>query len=189
MDSTTRTSLAVGAAAGYIVGRTKRERFAVGLLSLAAGRVLNPGGPVDRGIRKIAGNSRVEHFSESLADALQQRTRSLLEGGEEPGGKEPDAPEAGASEPGVEEAGPVRPSRTPRAGPAKAPKSSAHAAGPKNPPAARAEAMGRKAKANRAARKPGPQNPPAARAEAMGRKGAAGKAAGKGPAARGKKSR
>lgn len=145
MDSSTRATLAVGVAAGYVVGRTKHEKLALSLLSLVTGRALDPVALIGQGIRKLAETPQFEQFGESLTGVLEQRTRSLLD-----------------SEPDEEETEAPQPSQRRPAGQAKAEKPSARAAGPKNPPAAKAKAMGRKAKAERSARRPGPRKPPAA---------------------------
>jgi len=188
MDASTRAALVVSAAAGYVVGRTKTEKLALGLLSLMTGRALDPTDRIGRGIRNLAENPQIEQFSESLTRALSERTRSLLDS--ETGGEQ-ESPEGGgeAGEPDEEEMEAPRPSRPRRAGRAQAAESSAHAAGPRNPPAARAKAMGRKAKAERSARRPGPKNPPAAKAKALGRKTATERAAGKGSPAPGSRRR
>jgi hypothetical protein len=208
MDSSTKTTLAVGAAAGYIVGRTSKEKIALGLLSLATGRALDPMSLVGQGIRKLTASPQFEQFSESVAGILEQQIRSLADS-EAEGGPEGETSEADADdgkdapeeeqdlessqgeqevgEPEERETGSAQPSQPGIAGQAKAGRPSAREAGPKNPPAAKAKAMGRKAKAERAARRPGPKNPPAARAmarKAADKKAGAEKGAGKGAPAR-----
>ncbi|WP_329128931.1 hypothetical protein OG552_01735 [Streptomyces sp. NBC_01476] len=208
MDSSTRAMIAVGVAAGYIVGRNNKEKLALSLLSLATGRALDPMALLGQGIRKLTESPQFEQFSESLTSALEQQTRSLLES--EAAGKPEDVEDVedeedveGATDEGDEEEGaggeeepghpddqavtPAPPSPPPAAKQTKTAPPSARAAGPKNPPAAKAKALGRKAKAERSARRPGPKNPPAAKA--MARKAAAEGAAGKEAPARGSRRR
>lgn len=183
MDSSTRADFAVGVAAGYIAGRTRKDKLALGLLSLATARALDPTARLGQGLKRLAGSTQVEQFSRLLAGSLEQRTRALLDTGDD-ADPESGTPQAGADEEPpdedapeeepeeeAEEADEAPPAPRPRrTGRPQARKSSAHAAGPKNPPAARAKAMAQKARAERSSRKPGPKNPPAAKA--MARKAA-----------------
>lgn len=199
MDSRTRLTLAVGAAAGYAVGRSKKEKVALGLLSLVTGRATDPMSLIGQSIRKFAETPQFEQLSGSLTSVLEQRTRSLLdteaEGDSRGRASTADADVAGETgdgeyahedtpgddepkEPQEEKAEPSEPSQIRRARPKKAASTSVHRAGPKNPPAAKAKAVGRKARAERATRRPGPKNPPAAKA--MARKAADQQAASRG---------
>ncbi|WP_329172364.1 hypothetical protein [Streptomyces sp. NBC_01477] len=102
MDKNTKATLAAAAAAGYVVGRTKKGKLALSVLSLVAGRSLDPMALIGQGVRKLAdsppfdqlgdqiggqlldsGRSAVSGMTsrgvESLTSALQERTRSLLD--------------------------------------------------------------------------------------------------------------
>lgn len=110
MDSSTRAMIAVGVAAGYIVGRNNKEKLALSLLSLATGRALDPMALLGQGIRKLTESPQFEQFSESLTSALEQQTRSLLES--EAAGKPEDVEDVedeedveGATDEGDEEEG------------------------------------------------------------------------------------
>ncbi|MER5972695.1 hypothetical protein ABT112_23685 [Streptomyces sp. NPDC002055] len=105
MDDSTKKTLAAAVAAGYVLGRTKKGKLALGLAALAAGSKLNPQELVTQGVRKLAENPQFEQLSQqvrgellgsgrsalsaaanrglgSVTDALGQRTRAL-QGGEE----------------------------------------------------------------------------------------------------------
>jgi hypothetical protein len=204
MDSTTKAILAGGFAAGYVVGRNNKEKLALSLLSLATGRALDPMSLIGQGIRKLAASPQFEQLSESVASALEQRRRTLpddgtpAEGADAGAGRVEDATDgedirrAPLEDEETEETDEqeVQRPRSSRRRPARRKnpgEPSAHAAGPKNPPAARAKAMGGKARAERATRRPGPKNPPAARAMARkaANKQAAAETAGKTAPARG----
>lgn len=209
MDSRTRMTVAVGVAAGYVVGRNNKERLALGLLSLVTGRAMDPVSLIGQGLRKLAETPQFEQLSESLTSVLEEQTRSLLEGaaggeteGEAPAAEadqgedfpqdeaEPEEAPPGLGEPAEPDAEDAEPPRTPqpsRAGEEKTEEPSARKVGPRNPGAAKAKAMGSKARAERAARRPGPKNPPAARAvarKAADKRTSAERSAGKGSSAR-----
>ncbi|MFF9482787.1 hypothetical protein [Streptomyces sp. NPDC014733] len=103
MDDCTKVSLAAAVAAGYVLGRTKKGRLAIGLASLIAGRELplNPREAIRLGLRKLAQNPQLAPLVEqarsevleagrtalsatanrrleAVADALEQRTNTLL---------------------------------------------------------------------------------------------------------------
>ncbi|MFD7288809.1 hypothetical protein [Streptomyces sp. NPDC059863] len=190
MDTSTKATLAAGAAAGYVVGRTKNGKIALALLSVVAGRGLDPVSLIGRGVRKLAASPQFGQLGEqvrgellnsgrsalsgvanrrvtSLTEALQQRTRSLLESeAEEEPEEEPEEDEeaddrsAEAEEYDTEEPPPRsrrRPSRS-----ASAEKPTDRKPGPKNPPAKKAmekkaadrKASKGKASGRTAARKP-----------------------------------
>ncbi|WP_406115041.1 histone protein [Streptomyces sp. NBC_01014] len=104
MENSTKVSLAAAVAAGYVLGRTKKGKLAIGLASLVAGQQLplNPRELVSMGARKLAANPQVAPLIEqargdvldagrtalsatanrrleAVADALQERTNALLE--------------------------------------------------------------------------------------------------------------
>jgi hypothetical protein len=104
MENNTKVSLAAAVAAGYVLGRTKKGKLAIGLASLVAGQQLplNPRDMISMGVRKLAENPQVAPLIEqvrgelltagrtalsaqanrrlvSVADALQQRTSALQE--------------------------------------------------------------------------------------------------------------
>ncbi|WP_406139550.1 hypothetical protein [Streptomyces sp. NBC_01089] len=104
MENSTKVSLTAAVAAGYVLGRTKKGKLAIGLASLVAGQQLplNPRDMISMGARKLAENPQVAPLIEqvrgevlsagrtalsaqanrrleSVADALQQRTSALLE--------------------------------------------------------------------------------------------------------------
>lgn len=105
MSESTKTTVAAAVAIGYVIGRTKKGRLALTVASLVAGRKLplNPQELIAQGIRGLRGTPQFAQLSEqlrgellgsgrtmvrtaadrglgSLADTLQERTRTLLEG-------------------------------------------------------------------------------------------------------------
>lgn len=120
MENSTKVSLTAAVAAGYVLGRTKKGKLAIGLASLVAGQQLplNPRDMISMGARKLAENPQVAPLIEqvrgevlsagrtalsaqanrrleSVADALQQRTSALLE---QPGEEEENEDEEYAEE-------------------------------------------------------------------------------------------
>jgi hypothetical protein len=208
MDTTTRAALVAALAAGYVIGRTKQGKLALGLLAVASGKSLDPKALADEGVRKLSENPQFAQLVEqvrgellasgraalsevtdrgvaSLGEALQQRL-SLTGAPEDEGEPEYDEDvEEEEEEPDdkdveAEEPEPARPSRRGPAASTKAEKPTDRKPGPKNPPAKRA--MARKA----AERKPGPKNPPArkamerkAREESAGRRSPGGRGGGR----------
>ncbi|MEV8566619.1 hypothetical protein AB0436_13750 [Streptomyces sp. NPDC051322] len=104
MENSKKASVAAAVAAGYVLGRTKKGKLALGLASLVAGQQLplNPRELVTLGARKLAENPQVAPLIkqargdvldagraalsatanrrlEAVADALQQRTEALQE--------------------------------------------------------------------------------------------------------------
>lgn len=104
METSKKISLTAAVAAGYVLGRTKKGKLAIGLASLVAGQQLplNPRELVSMGARKLAANEQfaplvkqvrgevldagrkalsatANRRLEGVADALQQRTDALLE--------------------------------------------------------------------------------------------------------------
>ncbi|MFD7090139.1 hypothetical protein [Streptomyces sp. NPDC056730] len=203
MDTSTKATLAAGVAAGYVVGRTKNGKLALGLLSVVAGRSLDPVALIGQGIRKLAESPQFGQLSEqvrgelltsgrsalsgltnrgvaSVTDALQQRTRSLLESeadseaedeepdeefDEESAPEEPEEEAEEAEEEEEEEEPPRRPRRRPtRQAPAEKPTD--RKPGPKNPPAKKAmekKAADRKAAKDKAPGRSAAKKPPAGR--------------------------
>ncbi|MEV6791786.1 hypothetical protein AB0M87_07255 [Streptomyces sp. NPDC051320] len=104
MENSKKVSIAAAMAAGYVLGRTKKGKLALGFASLVAGQQLplNPRELLALGARKLAENPQVAPLIqqargdvvdagrtalsaaanrrlEAVADALQQRTEALLE--------------------------------------------------------------------------------------------------------------
>lgn len=104
MENSKKVSFAAAVAAGYILGRTKKGKLALGLASLVAGQQLplNPREIISLSARKLAENPQIAPLIsqvrgevlaagrtalsatanrrlEAVADALQQRTNALLE--------------------------------------------------------------------------------------------------------------
>ncbi|MEU2675678.1 hypothetical protein ABZ638_02195 [Streptomyces sp. NPDC007107] len=110
MDTTTRATLVAALAAGYVIGRTKQGKLALGLLAVASGKTLDPKALIEEGVRKLSENPQFAQLGEqvrgelltsgrealsemtnrsvaSLSENLQQRMLSLTEA---PGGEEED---------------------------------------------------------------------------------------------------
>lgn len=131
MESSKKVCLAAAVAAGYVLGRTKKGKLALGLAPLVAGQQLpmNPRELVILAMRKLAENPTVgplveqargevldasrsalsataNRRLEGVADALQRRTEALLEVPSEENEEEEEAEEEGFEEedgPGTEE--------------------------------------------------------------------------------------
>jgi hypothetical protein len=110
---TNKTTLAAAMLVGYAAGRTKKGKLLLGLLTVAAGRGMDPVAVIGQGVGKLTENPAVAELSEqirgellgagraalsattsrgvsSLTDALEQRTDSLLGNDEEAEGDEGD---------------------------------------------------------------------------------------------------
>ncbi|MFG2593262.1 hypothetical protein [Streptomyces sp. NPDC048438] len=203
MDTTTRAALAAALAAGYVIGRSKQGKLALGLLAVASGKSLDPKALIGEGVKKLSENPQFAQLGEqvrgellasgrealsevtnrgvaSLGEALQQRMLSLTGAPEdEEEGLEEEEPEYDEDEDeDVEdedvEAEEPEPARPSRRRPAKSTKAEKPTDRKPGPKNPPAKrAMARKA----AERKPGPKNPPARKA--MERKAAQGESAGR----------
>ena len=123
MENSKKVSFAAAVAAGYVLGRTKKGKLALGLASLVAGQQLplNPREVVSLGARKLAENPQIAPLIEqargevlaagrtalsaaanrrleAVADALQQRTNALLEPPAEDEDEDENAEEYGEEE-------------------------------------------------------------------------------------------
>ncbi|MEV6010725.1 histone protein [Streptomyces sp. NPDC051976] len=108
MENSKKVALGAAVAVGYVLGRTKKGKFALGVASLVAGQQLplNPRAALALGTRKLAENPAIAPLVkqargevlevgraalsatanrrlEAFADALQRRTEALLEGSDE----------------------------------------------------------------------------------------------------------
>lgn len=184
MDTTTRAALAAALAAGYVIGRTKQGKLALGLLAVASGKSLDPKALIGEGVKKLSENPQFAQLGEqvrgellasgrealsevtnrgvaSLGEALQQRMLSLTGAPEdEEEGLEEEEPEYEDEDVEDEdedvEAEEPEPARPSRRRPAKSTKAEKPTDRKPGPknPPAK-RAMARKA----AERKPGPKNP------------------------------
>jgi len=78
MDTSTRAILAAGIAAGYVVGRTKKGKLALGIVALAVGRSLDPKDLISQGVSKVAENPELARLSEQIRGQLLGNGRSAL---------------------------------------------------------------------------------------------------------------
>ncbi|MFC9749768.1 hypothetical protein [Streptomyces niveus] len=181
MEDSKKVCVAAAMAAGYVLGRTKKGKLALGLAALVAGQQIpmNPRELVILTARKLAENPTVAPLVEqargevlgagrsalsasanrrleAVADALQQRTEALLEEPlEADEAEEEEEPEEQSEEyEEEEEEGEEKP---PRRRPAKRP--AAKKAPAKKAPAKKAAA--KKAPAKKAAKKSPPKKAPA----------------------------
>jgi hypothetical protein len=87
MDKSTKATLAAGMTAGYVVGRTKKGKLALSLLSIAAGRSLDPAALLGQGMRKLARSPQFtelsEHLRRELLDTGRGAVKSRANGGVE----------------------------------------------------------------------------------------------------------
>uniref|UniRef100_A0AAU3GKN7 Histone protein n=1 Tax=Streptomyces sp. NBC_01401 TaxID=2903854 RepID=A0AAU3GKN7_9ACTN len=115
MENSKKVALAAAVSAGYVLGRTKKGKLALGVASFVMGQQLplNPRDAIILGARKLADNPAVAPLVEqargevldagraalsatanrrleAVADALQERTEALLEGPHEEGEEEPE---------------------------------------------------------------------------------------------------
>lgn len=178
MEDSTKVCLAAAVAAGYVLGRTKKGKLALGLASLVVGQQLplNPRELVTLGARKLAENPAVAPLMEqargevldagraalsasanrrleSVADALQQRTEALLGGLDE----EEEEPEEISDEEEPEEEEPEE--EQPEEEEEKRPRRPAKRPTAKKPPPKKAPAKKTAAKKT-AAKKPAKKPPP-----------------------------
>ncbi len=78
MDTNTKATLAAGAAAGYVLGRTKKGKFALSVLSVVVGRSLDPRALVGEGVRKVVGSAELGVVREQVRDQLLGSGRTAL---------------------------------------------------------------------------------------------------------------
>jgi len=78
MDKSTKATLAAGMTAGYVVGRTKKGKLALSLLSIAAGRSLDPAALLGQGMRKLARSPQFTELSEHLRRELLDTGRGAV---------------------------------------------------------------------------------------------------------------
>ncbi|WP_406143327.1 hypothetical protein [Streptomyces sp. NBC_01012] len=115
MENSKKVALAAAVSAGYVLGRTKKGKVALGVASFVMGQhlPLNPREAIILGARKLADNPAVAPLVEqargevldagraalsatanrrleAVADALQERTEALLEGPREEDEEEPE---------------------------------------------------------------------------------------------------
>lgn len=180
MDNGTKVSLTAALAAGYLLGRTRKGKLAIGLASLVAGRhiPLDPREAVGLGMRKLAENPQFAPLIEqargevleagrtalsatadrslaSLAGVLQQRTEALREPVEDDAAKEEAAAENTTGDNG-EEAGARRTQEA-----RKRPRKKRTEAGEKGKAAADKETAEKSAEREPAAKKPAAKKAPA----------------------------
>ncbi|MEU5208832.1 hypothetical protein [Streptomyces sp. NPDC020742] len=102
METDTKVTLAAALAAGYVLGRTKKGKLAIGVASMVAGQALSPQELIGQGLRKLAATPQAAQLIDqvrgellesgrtalsatadrsfgALADALQKRTSALQE--------------------------------------------------------------------------------------------------------------
>ncbi|WP_162597001.1 hypothetical protein [Streptomyces sp. NEAU-S7GS2] len=106
METDTKVTLAAALAAGYVLGRTKKGKLAIGVASMVAGQALSPRELIGQGLRKLAATPQAAQLMDqvrgellesgrtalsatadrslgALADALQKRTSALQESPED----------------------------------------------------------------------------------------------------------
>lgn len=181
MENSKKIRLAAAVAVGYVLGRTKKGKLALGLAPLVAGQQLpmNPRELAILAARKLAENPTVgplveraradvldagrsalsattDRRLEAVADALQQRTEALLEAPIEENEEEEEEfeerDESGAEEPEEEEEEEERPRRR------SAKRSTAKKASSRKAPAKKAPARKRTAAKKSAAKKSTPRD-------------------------------
>ncbi|MEW9521315.1 hypothetical protein [Streptomyces tubercidicus] len=129
METDTKVTLAAALAAGYVLGRTKKGKLAIGVASMVAGQALSPQELIGQALRKLAATPQAAQLMDqvrgellesgrtalsatadrslgALADALQKRTSALQETpeDEEPAEEEEEEPaEEDEEEPAEEE--------------------------------------------------------------------------------------
>ncbi|MFJ6854113.1 histone protein [Streptomyces sp. NPDC091271] len=210
MDTTTRAALAAALAAGYVIGRTKQGKLALGLLAVASGKSLDPKALIDEGVKRLSENPQFAQLGEqvrgellasgrqalsevtnrgvaSLGEALQQRMLSLTGAPEDE--EEPEYDEDVEEEEEEEEEEPpddedVEAEEPEPSRPSRRrPAKQAKAEKPTDRKPGPKNPPAKRAMARKAAeRKPGPKNPPARKA--MARKAAEAESAGRKPSPR-----
>ncbi|MFF8900801.1 hypothetical protein ACF082_25400 [Streptomyces lydicus] len=121
----TNAKIGVALAGGYVLGRTKKAKLAIGLGMYLAGKKLNLDpkqlgklvanspvlGPLNDQVRrelvdatKSAATSALTQRMSGLADSLHERTLDLRDAGGDAAAEEPDAPDASDASDGPEKA-------------------------------------------------------------------------------------
>ncbi|MFJ8921148.1 histone protein [Streptomyces sp. NPDC102415] len=78
MDTTTRVTLAAAIAAGYVIGRTKQGKLALGLLAVASGKTLDPKALIEEGVKKLSENPQFTQLGEQVRGELLTSGREAL---------------------------------------------------------------------------------------------------------------
>ncbi|MFF3542043.1 hypothetical protein ACFYXD_09290 [Streptomyces platensis] len=122
METDTKVTLAAALAAGYVLGRTKKGKLAIGVASMVAGQTLSPRELIGQVLRKLAATPQAAQLMDqvrgellesgrtalsatadrslgALADALQKRTSALQESPEDEETAEDEEPAEDEEEP------------------------------------------------------------------------------------------
>ncbi|MFI2259205.1 hypothetical protein [Streptomyces tubercidicus] len=128
METDTKVTLAAALAAGYVLGRTKKGKLAIGVASMVAGQALSPRELIGQALRTLAATPQAAQLIDqvrgellesgrtalsatadrslgALADALQKRTSALQEfpEDEEPAEEDEEEPAEDEEEPAEED--------------------------------------------------------------------------------------
>ncbi|MFI1496093.1 hypothetical protein [Streptomyces platensis] len=139
METDTKVTLAAALAAGYVLGRTKKGKLAIGVASMVAGQTLSPRELIGQVLRKLAATPQAAQLMDqvrgellesgrtalsatadrslgALADALQKRTSALQESPEDEETAEDEEPAEDEEEPAEDEEEPAEDEEEPAEG-------------------------------------------------------------------------
>lgn len=78
MNDSCKTTVLVGVAGGYLLGRTKKARLALTLAALVAGRRLAPQELLKSGARKLADTPQLAGLSDQVRDQMMTAARTAV---------------------------------------------------------------------------------------------------------------
>ncbi|MGW2918873.1 hypothetical protein ACWDBF_13545 [Streptomyces angustmyceticus] len=78
METDTKVTLAAALAAGYVLGRTKKGKLAIGVASMVAGQALSPRELIGQGLRKLAATPQAAQLLDQVRGELLESGRTAL---------------------------------------------------------------------------------------------------------------
>ncbi|MEU8915666.1 hypothetical protein [Streptomyces nigrescens] len=78
METDTKVTLAAALAAGYVLGRTKKGKLAIGVASMVAGQTLSPRELIGQGLRKLAATPQAAQLIDQVRGELLESGRTAL---------------------------------------------------------------------------------------------------------------
>ncbi|MCL6298878.1 histone protein [Streptomyces kronopolitis] len=78
METDTKVTLAAALAAGYVLGRTKKGKLAIGVASMVVGQQLSPRELIGQALRRLAATPQAEQLIDQVRGELLESGRAAL---------------------------------------------------------------------------------------------------------------
>ncbi|MGW2919333.1 hypothetical protein ACWDBF_15915 [Streptomyces angustmyceticus] len=78
METDTKVTLAAALAAGYVLGRTKKGKLAIGVASMVAGQALSPRELIGQALRSLAATPQAAQLMDQVRGELLESGRTAL---------------------------------------------------------------------------------------------------------------